>query len=191
MASITCSNCQTESAEGTAVCPGCGAALAAAPAAPAAAPPAAPAAAPAAASQIKFDASTLAQADRITGIATIVLFISLFLPWYKVSFGGFSASGNAFSDSHAYIYLVLLISLAIIALFALRALGIWTVPDSVSIGEEKLLLIGTVVNLVLVILALLFKDSGVGWDFGAFVGLAAAIVAVVPLARPALASRKK
>jgi len=86
MASITCSNCQTESAEGTAVCPGCGAALAAAPAAPAAAPPAAPAAAPAAASQIKFDASTLAQADRITGIATIVLFISLFLPWYKVSF---------------------------------------------------------------------------------------------------------
>jgi hypothetical protein len=51
------------------------------------------------------------------------------------------------------------------------------------------------INLVLVLLAFLFKPAGfgvvsVGWSFGAFIGLIAAIVAVVPLARPALAARK-
>src|ERR1700735_5393591 len=102
MASITCSNCQTESAEGTAVCPGCGAALAApaapgaraAPAPSTAAPPAPPAAA--AGSQVKFDAAKISQEHRIVGIATLVLLISLFLSWFSVSLGSIgsvSASG--------------------------------------------------------------------------------------------------
>src|SRR6202034_4536474 len=107
MASITCSNCQTESAEGTAVCPGCGAALAApaaplagtAPAAPAPAPAAAPAAPTAAAgSQVKFDATKLSQTDRIVGIASFVLLISLFLSWFSVSLGSIgSVSGSGLS----------------------------------------------------------------------------------------------
>jgi hypothetical protein len=75
-----------------------------------------------------------------------------------------------------------------------RALGVWEFPSTAPVSEEQALLIATAVNLVLVVLAFLLKPggvgSGVGWSFGAFIGLVAAIVALVPLARPALAARK-
>jgi hypothetical protein len=34
-----------------------------------------------------FDAKRWSQAERITGVATLVLFISLFLPWFTYNFG--------------------------------------------------------------------------------------------------------
>jgi hypothetical protein len=59
-----------------------------------------------------------------------------------------------------------------------------------------LLLVASVVNLVLTVLAFVDKPggigfSGIGWGFGAFVGLIAAIVAAVPLGMPALRARRK
>jgi len=198
MASITCSNCQTESAEGTALCPGCGAPLsapaAAAPPAPPAASAPAAAAPPAAASSIKFDATKLGQTDRIVGIASFVLLISLFLSWFSVSLGSIGSVSASGLSAHGYLYLVLILCIVIIALLAVRALGVWEFPSTAPVSEEQGLLIATAVNLVLVVLAFLLKPggvgSGVGWSFGAFIGLVAAIVAVVPLARPALAARK-
>jgi hypothetical protein len=194
MASITCSNCQTESAEGTALCPGCGAPLSApAAAAPATAPPAAAPPA-AAASSVKFDATKLGQTDRIVGIASFVLLISLFLSWFSVSLGSIGSVSASGLSAHGYLYLVLILCLVIIALRAVRALGVWEFPSTAPVSEEQALLIATAVNLVLVVLAFLLKPggvgSGVGWSFGAFIGLVAAIVALVPLARPALAARK-
>jgi hypothetical protein len=195
MASITCSNCQTESAEGTTLCPGCGAALAAAPAgATAGASPAgAPAAAPAG-SQVKFDATKLTQTDRIVGIASFVLLISLFLSWFSVSLGPIGSVSASGLSAHGYLYIVLILSIVIVALLAVRALGAWAFPSTAPVTEEQALLIATGINFVLVLIAFLLKPggvgSGVGWSFGAFVGLIASIVAVVPLARPALAARK-
>src|ERR1700722_8982339 len=186
MASITCSNCQTESAEGTALCPGCGAALAAA-------PTGAPAAAPAG-SQVKFDATKLTQTDRIVGIASFVLLISLFLSWFSVSLGPIGSVSASGLSAHGYLYIVLILSIVIVALLAVRALGAWAFPSTAPVTEEQALLIATGINFVLVLIAFLLKPggvgSGVGWSFGAFVGLIASIVAVVPLARPALAARK-
>jgi hypothetical protein len=195
MASITCSNCQTESAEGTALCPGCGAALAAAPAgATAAAPPAAAPAATPAGSQVKFDATKLTQADRIVGIASFVLLISLFLSWFSVSLGPIGSVSASGLSAHGYLYIVLILSIVIVALLAVRALGAWAFPSTAPVTEEQALLIATGINFVLVLIAFLLKPggvgSGVGWSFGAFIGLIASIVAVVPLARPALAARK-
>jgi hypothetical protein len=195
MASITCSNCQTESAEGTALCPGCGAALAAAPAGATAAgsPAGAPSAAPAG-SQVKFDATKLTQTDRIVGIASFVLLISLFLSWFSVSLGPIGSVSASGLSAHGYLYIVLILSIVIVALLAVRALGAWAFPSTAPVTEEQALLIATGINFVLVLIAFLLKPggvgSGVGWSFGAFVGLIASIVAVVPLARPALAARK-
>ena len=199
MASITCSNCQTESAEGTAVCPGCGNALAGAvqPPPPPPAPPAgAPAsAAPAAGSQVKFDAGKLGQTDRIVGIASLVLLISLFLSWFSVSLGSIGSVSESGLSAHGYLYIVLILSIVIVALLAVRALGVWEFPSSAPMSEEQALLIATAINFVLVLIAFLLKPggvgSGVGWSFGAFISLIASIVALVPLARPALAARKK
>ena len=85
-------------------------------------------------------------------------------------------------------------AIVIVALLAVRALGAWVFPSTAPVTEEQALLVATGINFVLVLIAFLLKPggvgSGVGWSFGAFVGLIASIVAVVPLARPALAARK-
>jgi hypothetical protein len=181
MASVTCPNCQTEVVAGTPSCPGCGNSLAGI--RPAGATP-----------QLKFDASVLNQTDRIVGTATIVLFISLFLPWYSARAGGFGGTANALSP-HGYMYIVLILSIAMITMLALEALGTWRLPSSTPLTRPQILLAGTTINLVLVIIAFVFKPSGeglvsVGWSFGAFVGLVAAVAAFVPLGRPALQARR-
>jgi hypothetical protein len=53
------------------------------------------------------------------------------------------------------------------------------------------MLVATIVNLVLVFIAFIDKPggSGVGWEFGAFVALIAAVVAAAPYAIPPLRAK--
>jgi hypothetical protein len=180
MASTTCPNCQTEVAEGATFCPGCGASLAGG-----------VSSGSSAGTNIKFDASLLSQTDRIVGGATIVLFISLFLPWFSVNFGIGTATADGLS-AHGYLYLTLFVSLGIIGMLAALALGLMKMPATSPLSKDQILLIGTAVNMLLVLLAFLLKPggSGVGWSFGAFVGLIAAAVALVPLAQPIIKARQ-
>ena len=95
---------------------------------------------------------------------------------------------------HGWMYLTLFISLAIIAYLIARA-GFTEMPFKLPLAEEQLLLIGTVINAVLTVLAFLDKPGGigfqgVGWGFGAILGLVAAIAAAVPLAGPAIQARR-
>jgi len=60
---------------------------------------------------------------------------------------------------------------------------------------DQLLLFGSVINLVLVVISFIDKPggigySGIGWGWGSFVALIAAVVAAVPLGVPALRARK-
>jgi hypothetical protein len=120
-----------------------------------------------------------------------VLFISLFLPWFGVNFG----LGSVTVDGlwHGWLYIVLLLSLAIVIYLLMKA-GFAEMPIKLPLAEEQFLLIGTTVNAVLVILGFLLKpggvSSGVGWRFGAFVGLIAAVVAAAPLGLPAFRARR-
>ena len=192
MASITCPNCQTVIAEGTANCPGCGTPLAgAAPASPAAAGAAPTSPPPSPKPQVKFDLAALSQTDRIVGGGTIILFIALFLPWFSVNLGIVSASASGLT-AHGYLYITLIVALGVIGLLAAEALGIWKLPASSALSRDQILLIATVVNFVLVLIAFLLKPggSGVGWSFGAFVALAAAIVAAFPLGWPIIQARR-
>lgn len=139
-----------------------------------------------------FDFKRLSQAERITGAGTLLLLISLFLPWFTYSFGFGSVSVDG--RYHAWMWLVLLLCLAILAFLVARA-GFSKMPFKLPMADEQLLLIATGVNAVLTILAFLFKPggigfSGIGWGFGAFVGLAAAIIAAAPLAVPAIKARR-
>jgi hypothetical protein len=178
----TCSTCQAEAPDGTAFCPTCGTSLAGAPA---------PAAARGPASAVKFDLSALTHTERIVGGATIVLFISFFLPWFSVSFGLGSVSADGLT-AHGYLYIPLLISIALIAFLAAGALGLWKLPATSPLSRDQILLVATAVSFVLVLLGFVLKPggSGVGWSFGAFVGLIAAIVALVPVARPVIQARR-
>jgi hypothetical protein len=191
MASVTCPNCQTVAAEGAASCPGCGNALSGMPPTSSAAistPPATGTASPK--PQIKFDLKSIGQLDRLVGGGTLVLFISLFLTWF--SYAGFGISGLT---AHGYLYIVLIVALAILGLLAAEISGVWKLPASATITRDQILLIGTAVNFVLVLIAFLLKPGGygfhgVGWSYGAFIGLAAAVVAVFPLGWPIIQARR-
>ncbi len=138
-----------------------------------------------------LDASRWSQADRITGIATLVLFISLFLPWFSLNTGFGNVSADALS-AHGYLFIVLILALAIIAFLVLEA-GFAELPFSLPLAREQLLLAATGLNLLLVLIAFIFMPGGfgggVGWSFGAFVGLIAAVVACAPEALPVIRSR--
>src|ERR1700733_10265072 len=101
-----------------------------------------------------FDVKRWTQAERITGIASLVLFISLFLPWftYNVGFGVGSVSVDGLW--HGWMYLVLLLCLAIFAYLVARA-GFGELPFKLPLANEQLLLIATGINAVLTILAFL------------------------------------
>jgi hypothetical protein len=195
----TCPQCQSEAADDASSCPSCGTSLRTAAATPHDAPPApatptgapAPAAAAAApaggASAVpsyKFDAARWSLADRIAGVATIVLFISLFLAWFGLSVIGITVTASGVS-AHGYLYIVMIISILIVAYLALRA-GWDELPGGINLPHVVTMMVATLVNLLLVFIAFIDKPggSGVGWEYGAFLALIAAIVAAVPYAIP-------
>jgi hypothetical protein len=182
MSATTCAKCQSTIAEGAAFCPSCGA------------PTTTSAGAASGTQQVKFDLSLLNSTDRIVGGATLVLFISFFLTWFSVN-TGFGTYGGSGLDAHGYLYIPLFISIAVVALYAAKALGVQAFPTSIPVPQEQAMLIATVISFVLVLIGFLAKPGGigggVGWSYGAFIGLVAAVVAVVPLAQPAIAARRK
>ena len=199
----TCSQCQTENADEANNCSNCGAPLVAAATAtagPAVGQPATAAAAPAGAAAggssvpaYKFDAARWSLADRICGIASFILFISLFLSWFSASLGPISVSASGLSV-HGWLYITLILCIAIIIYLALRA-GWDEIPVGTKIPHLTVMMVATIVNLVLVFIAFIDKPggagfgTGIGWDFGAFLGLIAAVVAAAPYAIPQLRAR--
>jgi hypothetical protein len=196
MASIACPNCQTVAAEGTASCPSCGNPLSGVTHTASTPPPPTPPPSPPTFStgstkpQIKFDLASIGHVDRLVGGGTLVLFISLFLTWF--SYAGFGISGLS---AHGYLYVVFIVALGLLGLLAAEAFGVWKLPASSALSRDQILLIGTTINFVLVLIAFLLKPGGygfhgVGWSYGAFVALAAAVVAVFPLGWPIIQARR-
>jgi hypothetical protein len=135
-------------------------------------------------------------ADRVTGAATLVLIVSLFLPWFSVSagFGNFTASSSANAlAAHGYLYLVLLLALAMLGYLVAQA-SLKDLPELPVTGGQ-LLAAGAAVNLLLVLIAFAVMPGGgsalvkVSWSFGAFIGLLAAIVSFVPVATSVIRAR--
>ena len=139
-----------------------------------------------------FDPARLSQADRIAGAASVVLLVSLFLPWFTASAGPFGGSASGMT-AHGYLWVVFLLCLGIIAFLVLGA-SFAEMPFHLPVPRETVLLVATGLNLLLVLIAFFVRPNGfgvvsIGWGFGAFVGLIAAIVACVPLALPVLRAR--
>jgi hypothetical protein len=148
----------------------------------------------------------LSRDDQIVGVATLLLLISLFLPWYTVSSppqtidgvtvgGGGSFSGNAF-DGHGWVWIVFILGLAVLAYLVVQA-GFETAPVKLPLSQVQTLLGLTGLNFLLVLIAFLVKPGtgdtfihlSIGWGFGAFLGLICAIVAFAPLALPLARAR--
>jgi hypothetical protein len=140
----------------------------------------------ASAPSFKFDAKRWSQTDRIVAIATLVLFISLFLAW----FGAGIAIYNVTVDGlyHGYMYITLIVSLAIIVYLALVA-GMDKLPFKLPVSHPQALLFGTALNLLLTVISFLTKPSGTSWQYGAYIGLIAAVIAAAPKVIPGIQAR--
>ena len=84
----------------------------------------------------------------------------------------------------------LILCIVIVAYLVLRA-GWDQLPFGTNVPHLTVMMAATIVNLVLVVIAFLDKPGGggVGWGFGAVVGLIAAIVAAAPYAVPQLRAK--
>lgn len=204
---MICSQCGSNIAAGSAACPNCGAQQPGNVSQESGAyPPAGAGRAPAAAQApaFGFDAKRWTRDEQVVGGASLLLLISLFLPWYTVSapsvtilgrqVGGGSASASG-TTGHGYLWIVFILALAIVAYLVIKA-GFETLPFNLPASPTALLLVLTGINLLLVLIAFLVKPGtgvgfglSVGWGFGAFIGLICAIVAVLPLALPLVRAR--
>jgi hypothetical protein len=149
-----------------------------------------------ASSGYNFDARRWALSDEVAGAASLVVLISLFLPWFNASYIPFasstatSAGSESGMDAHGWLWLVFIVVLAILAYLVITA-GFRVLPFKVPLRHDQLLLAATGLNLALVFVGFLLKPSSygiegvsIGWSFGAFLALIAAIVAVGVLTPP-------
>ena len=123
--------------------------------------------------EFRFDLRRLSQADQAAGGASLVVLISLFLPWF-----GFSALGNRISVSgttaHGYLVLVVITALLIAGYLLLRS-GWGEFPFPRPIAHEMLLLAGTSGQFLLVLAGFLDVPlAGLGWETGAYLAVIAA-----------------
>jgi hypothetical protein len=169
---MKCASCGAEVDAAATTCPTCGGNTTGA-------APAAGAAGSGVARNYHFDRSRWSSTDLVAGVATRVLFISLFLPWYGVSVGPIGLTVDGLTG-HGYLYLVLILALVEMG-YLVAIAGMPDIRSRVPVPHEHLLTVINVINLVIVVIAFLDKGaSGIGWRFGAFVGLIAAIVAAAP-----------
>jgi hypothetical protein len=135
----------------------------------------------------RLDLHRLSRVDQTVGGASLIVLISLFLPWF-----GFSALGASFSasgtTSHGYLVLVVILAVLMIAYLILRS-GWDEFPVSLPIAHAPLLLIGTGLQFLLVLIG--FFDvpvAGLSWEIGAYLSLIASMTAAAPLVVPAIRS---
>jgi hypothetical protein len=74
-------------------------------------------------------------------------------------------------------------------------LSLLKVPATSPVSRDQFLLVATVINLVLVLIAFLFKPAGFGVvtvsrSYGTYVGLIAAVVAAFPLGWPVIQAKR-
>jgi len=125
----------------------------------------------------------IGKGDRISLGDAILLFISLFLPWYKVSvsIGGISRSesGHAFETLKYTDIILLLISIAVVAIIILIAQG--TLDAALA---PIVLVVGAIATL-LILYRMIDKPGpdvdglDVGLGFGIFLGLIGAVAIAV------------
>jgi hypothetical protein len=141
----------------------------------------------------QFDLKRLSRADQIVGVASLITMISIWLPWFTVSAGGLSASGSG-TDAHGWLWLVFVLDLLILGYLVMRA-GWEEAPVRLPIGHTPLLIAATSLQFLIVVIAFFdmpstdgFTGISIGWAWGAFIGLIAAIVAAAPVVAPTVRS---
>jgi hypothetical protein len=138
--------------------------------------------------EFRLDLRRLSRADQAAGGASLVVLISLFLPWFGFSTLGASISVSG-TSAHGYLVLVVITALLIAGYLLLRS-GWGEFPFPLPVAHETLLLAGTSVQFLLVLTGFLDVPlAGLGWETGAYLAVISAALAAAPAAVPVLRSR--
>ena len=172
-----CSRCLIEVFPGTAVCPKCGAAIR---------PPVMPRPAPKRAGKSRQRLNALNAKERVAGPATLALLVSFWLPWYSI--GPFSADGLSV---HGWLFIAVLDSIVLVLYVLITAFGVGDLVEQGRMSKDQLLVLMTGLNVALVLLGFLLKPAGFSWSWGAFLALAAAIVAFLPFGVPLIQAQRR
>jgi hypothetical protein len=172
-----CSRCLVEVFPGTALCPNCGAAIR---------PHVMPRPRPKRAGKSRERLNALDAKDRVAGPATLALLVSFWLPWYSI--GPFSADGLSV---HGWLFIGVLDSIVLVLYVLITAFGVGDLAEMGRMSKDQLLVLMTGVNVALVVLGFLLKPAGFSWSWGAFLALAAAIVAFLPFGVPLIQAQRR
>ena len=146
---------------------------------------------------VNFDLNRLTSADKIVAVATLITMISLWLPWFSGTYSALGITSSATVSGtgvHGWLWLEFILALALLAYIAARAA--WDrLPFNLPVAHERLLLVGTAVQLLLIVIGFFATPStngvqglSISWDFGAFLALIASIVAAAPVIYPVVKS---
>ncbi len=116
----------------------------------------------------------------------MALLVSFWLPWY--SFGPISAAGLRI---HGWLFIAVLNSIVLVLYALITAFGVGDLADMGRLSKDQLLVLLTGVNVALVVLGFLLKPTGSSWSWGAFLALAAAIVAFLPFGVPFFQAQRR
>ena len=145
---------------------------------------------PAQAVKFRLDVRRLTRVEQLAGGATLIVLISLFLPWFEFDEIGTSISISG-TSAHGYLAIAVLVEV-LVAGYLLWRSGWEEFPVSLPITHELLLLAATGLQFVLVAVAFLdVPVAGLSREFGAYLALIASVAAVGLAAGPGLRSRQR
>jgi hypothetical protein len=138
--------------------------------------------------QSRIDIGPLRGGELVAGVASVVLVIGVFLPWFRFgsrATGYFSFSATAL---RTWMYLPCVISLGVVGCVVMKAMWhrrrapvrYWPVLYWMALGGA------CSANLVLTVGCFVKKAQGLSWDVGAYLSLVAAAAALVGAAGAAV-----
>jgi hypothetical protein len=108
------------------------------------------------------------------------------MPWFSI--GPFSADGLS---AHGWLFIAVLNSIVLVLYALITAFGVGDLAQPARMSKDQLLVLMTGVNVALVVLGFLLKPTGFSWAWGAFLALAAAIVAFLPFGVPLIRAQRR
>jgi hypothetical protein len=137
--------------------------------------------------EFRLDVRRLSRADQTVGGASLVVLVSLFLPWFR--FGALGANVSvAGTTAHGYLVIVVVTALLMAGYLLLRS-GWDEFPFPLPIAHETLLMAGAGAQFVLVLIGFLDVPlAWLSWEIGAYLALLASAAAAVPVVRPVVRS---
>jgi len=116
----------------------------------------------------------------------LALLVSFWLPWYHI--GPFSADGLSV---HGWLFIAVLNSIVLVLYVLITAFGVGDLAGLGRMSKEQLVDLLTWVKAALGVRGLLLKSVGSNWSWGAFLALAAAIVAFLPFGLPLIQAQRR